>query len=239
MKIRCVYEHNGDDTILYADNFIGAYARGASLQMAMDKMNREVASYLNWCNAAQYGELPVEIVQEKQSDLQICDADSDVIFDTEKGALTKEEYDELKKLVLQSAQDFLLLYEDIPDKDKSSLPPRKTFYGDVPRTAEEMYVHTKNVNAYYFGEIGVEADNEGTILECREKGFRILEQMPDYLENKVYTGSYDELWSLRKVMRRFIWHDRIHARAMYRMAVRTFGENAVPDRFRFNIRMSR
>ena len=24
-----------------------------------------------------------------------------------------------------------------------------------------MYEHTKNVNAYYFGEIGVEADNEG------------------------------------------------------------------------------
>ena len=233
MKIRCVYEHNGDDTILYADNFIGAYARGASLQTAMDKMNREVASYLNWCNAAQYGELPVEIVQEKQSDLQICDADSDVLFDSEKGALAKAEYDELKKLVLQSAQDFLLLYEDIPDKNMSSLPKRKTFYGDVPRTAEEMYVHTKNVNAYYFGEIGVEVDNEGTILECREKGFRLLEQMPDYLENKVYTGSYDELWSLRKVMRRFIWHDRIHARAMYRMAVRTYGENAVPDRFRF------
>ena len=239
MKIRCVYEHNGDDTILYADNFIGAYARGASLQIAMDKMNREVASYLNWCNATQYGELPVEIVQEKQSDLQICDADSDVLFDSEKGALTKAEYDELKKLVLQSAQDFFLLYGDIPDKNMSSLPKRKTFYGDVPRTAEEMYVHTKNVNAYYFGEIGVEADNEGTILECRKKGFMLLEQMPDYLENKVYTGSYDELWSLRKVMRRFIWHDRIHARAMYRMAVRTFGENAVPDRFRFNIRMSR
>ncbi|MBD5453956.1 MAG: hypothetical protein HDR30_06560 [Lachnospiraceae bacterium] len=233
MKIRCVYEHNGDDTILYADNFIGAYTRGASLQMAMDKMNREVASYLNWCNAAQYGELPVEIVQEKKSDLQICDADSDVLFDSEKGALTKAEYDELKKLVLQSAQDFLLLYEDVPDKNQSILPWRKTFYGDVPRTAEEMYVHTKNVNAYYFGEIGVEVDNEGTILECREKGFRILEQMPDYLGNKVYTGSYEESWSLRKVMRRFIWHDRIHARAMYRMAVRTFGENAVPNRFRF------
>lgn len=239
MKIRCVYEHNGDDTILYADNFIGAYARGASLQMAMDKMSREVASYLNWCNVAQYGELSVEIVQEKQSDLQICDADSDVLFDSEKGALTKAEYDELKKLALKSAQDFFLLYEDIPDKNMSSLPWRKTFYGDVPRTAEEMYVHTKNVNAYYFGEIGVEVDNEGTILECREKGFELLEQMPDYLDNKVYTGSYDELWSLRKVMRRFIWHDRIHARAMYRMAVRTFGENAVPDRFRFNIRMSR
>ncbi|MCM1386169.1 MAG: hypothetical protein NC231_02490 [Bacillus sp. (in: Bacteria)] len=233
MKIRCVYEHNGDDTILYADNFIGAYTRGASLKAAMEKMNREIASYLDWSRLSQYEELPIEIVQEKQSDLQICDADSDVIFDTEKGALIKEEYEKLKELALQSAQDFLALYEDIPDKNKSSLPYRTTFYGDVPRTAEEMYQHTKNVNDYYFGEIGIETDNEGTIAECRKRGFELLEQTPDYLENKVYTGSYDEDWSLRKVLRRFIWHDRIHAKAMYRMAVKTFGENAVPNRFHF------
>lgn len=46
MKIRCVWEHNGEDTILYADNYIGAYARGASLDMALGKMEKEVASYL-------------------------------------------------------------------------------------------------------------------------------------------------------------------------------------------------
>lgn len=55
------------------------------------------------------------------------------------------------------------------------LPARKTFYGAVPRTAEEMYVHTKNVNAYYFGEIGVEAGNDGDILSCRCEGFARLE----------------------------------------------------------------
>lgn len=136
-------------------------------------------------------------------------------------------------MALKSAKDFLLLYEQIPDKDKSVLPYRKTFYGDVPRTAREMYIHTKNVNSYYFGEIGVEADNEGTILSCRRRGFSLLEQMPDYLENKVYMGSYEEEWSVRKVLRRFLWHDRIHAKAMYRMAVKTFGEGVVSNRFCF------
>ncbi len=89
------------------------------------------------------------------------------------------------------------------------------------------------MNAYYFGEIGVNADNAGTILECRQKGFSLLEQTPDYLMNKVYKGSYGELWSLKKVLRRFIWHDRIHAKVMYRMAVRTFGEGCVWNRFGF------
>ena len=53
---------------------------------------------------------------------------------------------------MKSARDFLALYRSIPDKDKSALPPRATFYGEIPRTAREMYKHTKNVNAYYFGD---------------------------------------------------------------------------------------
>lgn len=54
------------------------------------------------------------------------------------------------------------------------------------------------------------------------------------LKNTVFRGSYDEEWSLRKVLRRFIWHDRIHAKAMYRMAVKTFGKDAIPDIFFFD-----
>ena len=104
--------------------------------------------------------------------------------------------------------------------------------GRFPRTAFEMYEHTKNVKAYYFGEIGVEADNEGNIVECRQRGFALLESRSDFLENAVFTGSYGEEWSLRKVLRRFIWHDRIHAKAMYRMALKTFGED-VPNVFHF------
>lgn len=239
MKIRCVWEHNGNDTILYAENFAGAFTRGASLEEALRKMPGEVRAYMDWRG----GKLPklteTEIVQEKVSSLQICDADSDVLFEKEKETLTKEEYETLKALALKSAADFLRLYEAIPDKDKSCLPVRKTFYGQIPRTAFEMYEHTKNVNSYYFGEIGIEVGNEGTIYECRKKGFELLERQKrtesgaDYLENAVSVGSYDEEWSLRKVLRRFIWHDRIHAKAMYKMAVNTFGEGTVPNVFGF------
>lgn len=34
-----------------------------------------------------------------------------------------------------------------------------------------MYEHTRNENDYYFGEIGISADNEGSIVECREREF--------------------------------------------------------------------
>ena len=95
-----------------------------------------------------------------------------------------------------------------------------------------MYVHTKSVNTYYFGEIGVDADHDGDIYECRKRGFDTLEAEPDFLQKPVIEGSYGEYWSLRKMLRRFIWHDRIHARAMWRGAVRVFGaENVVNSLF--------
>ena len=235
MKIRCVWEHNGNDSILYAENFIGAFTRGASKDEAMQKMPSEIKSYLMWKGSLTTDLFEPEIVQEKRSELTISDADSDVIFDEERKELSTSEYSDLKFLALKSARDFLTLYQAIPDKNKSCLPVRTTFYGQIPRTAFEMYEHTKNVNDYYFGEIGVAADHEGDIAECRERGFAVLENQPDFLKNTVYLGSYDEEWSLRKVLRRFIWHDRIHAKAMYRMAVKTFGSNVVPNIFQFDI----
>lgn len=235
MKIRCVWEHNEEDSILYSDNFVGAFTRGKNKEEAIHKMPSEIMSYLKWNGETNFDVLKVEIVQEKESGLTISDADSDVLFDEERKPMSAVEYEALKSLTMKSAQDFLTMYQTIPDKDKSCLPIRKTFYGQVPRTAFEMYEHTKNVNAYYFGEIGVSASNEGTIVECRKRGFELLEKQAGFLKNTVYLGNYDEEWSLRKVLRRFIWHDRIHAKAMYRMAVKTFGADIVPNIFFFDV----
>ena len=233
MKMECIWEHNGDDTLLYAKDYVGAFTRGENLDIALKKMKNEILTYSSWLGIDLQEEVEAVIVQEKHSELEIKDADSDVIFMAEEAALTMSEYITLRDLALKSASDFLKLYEMIPDKQKSVLPVRKTFYGQVPRTAEEMYVHTKSVNSYYFAEIGIDADNEGSIYECRKRGFEQLENTTDFLNCRLQEGSYGEMWSVRKVLRRFIWHDRIHAKAMWKMVKKTFGENAVENIFGF------
>ena len=233
MTINCVWEHNGRDTLLYAVDFVGAYTRGETLEAAVRKMQAEICSYLKWCGKKAVTSMDIVIIEEKVSELAICDADSDVLFESEKAPLTAEEYKKLKALALKSAQDFLALYDSVPDKNATAAPERKTFYGQVPRTANEMYEHTKNVNTYYFAEIAVKADHDGNIYECRKRGFEALESNPDFLQNAVTEGSYGEDWSLRKVLRRFIWHDRIHAKAMYRMATKVFGAEHVANPFCF------
>lgn len=233
--MKCVWEHNGNDTLLYSVDYVGAYTRGNSLESAIIKMKSEIAGYSFWRGLKNCDLSDITIIQEKDSSMQISDADSDILFDSEKEPLTREEYNALRDLVLKSAMDFHKLYASIQNKDESCLQERKTFYGYVPRTAREMYEHTRSVNSYYFGEIGIEADNEGAIYECRKRGFEALEKTNNFLKNVVIEGSYGESWSLRKVMRRFIWHDRIHAKAMYRMAMKTFGEFGAKNIFHFGV----
>ena len=234
MEIRAVDEYNNSGHLLYAGNFTGAFVRGRTKEEALAKFPAEISQYARWRGIPPDGtECSVRVVQESASELPIDDGDTEVLFDSEKPALTPAEYTALKGLALKSAEDFLALYRSVPDKTGTSRAPRKTFYGDVPLTAEAMYRHTKEVNGYYFGEIRVPATQEGDIYACRLRGFQMLEQQPDFLQNRAYRGSGGEEWSLRKVCRRFVWHDRIHAKAMYRMAVSLCGAGQVENPFCF------
>lgn len=235
-KINVVMEYNKDGYLLYANNYCGAFTRGKTQDEAIRKFAVEIRQYMKWITGGkEYLEdvyKPI-IVQEKESTLQICDADSDVIFETEKMPLDKDEYENLKQLVIKSARDFKKLYDSIPNKQYSVLKTRKTFYGTIPRTADEMYVHTNNVTNYYVGELGLEINNMEDIVENRIHALKSIEKLPNYLESKVFEGSYGEKWSLRKVLRRFIWHDRIHAKAMYRMATNIWNIDEIANPYYF------
>lgn len=234
MENRVIVEFNKEGYLLYSETFPGAYARGASLEEAVSKLPSEIKRYCRWACNQVVEDVESLIVQENYSDLRISDADSEVIFDSERKPLTIDEYNALKKLVIKSAEDFQKLYESIPDKDITSLDERQSFYGPIPRTSREMYNHTNGVTDYYVGQIGAVIENLDNIVENRIKAFQVIEAKQDYLQNQAFDGSYGEEWSLRKVLRRFIWHDRIHAKAMYRMATKIWMKDIIANPFLFD-----
>ncbi len=128
MTVTCVWEHHGKASLIYADQFPGAYTRGATKDEALSKMPAEVRSYIAW-KTGRYppGWPEIRIIQENASELAIEDADTDVLFDREIGVLDEKAYITLKALVLKSARDFQRLYDAVPDKDRSVLPERSTF----------------------------------------------------------------------------------------------------------------
>jgi len=231
--LRAALEYSDSGCLLWSLDFPGAFSRGRNREEAVAKLPADVEAFCRWAGwSVPEGE--VLIVEEKyQPGMKIEDADSDMLFEYERQPLTQKEYETLRALVLKSAHDFDQLYASVPDPDTSLGEARETFYGDYPNTARKMYVHTNSVTAYYVGEVGTEVDNLPSFYENRINGLAVLESAPDFLDLPVIEGSYGEAWSVRKVLRRFLWHDRIHARAMYRRAKTIFG-NEVADPFRFD-----
>ena len=236
LRVYATAEYNDKGWLVYAENYPGAFVRGVNKAEALGKFRREMRTYLRWRDGCCMDTEPVVILtREVESALHIEDADSDVLFESERLPLDVEEYQHLKSLALKSAGDFERLYESAPEKDRALCEARATFYGTRPVTAREMYEHTNSVTAYYCGEIEAEMENCPSLVESREAAFQAIEAMENYLDNKVFDGSYDELWSLRKVLRRFLWHDRIHAKALYRGAVKLWGEEGICNSFCFEI----
>ena len=132
MTIHCVWEHNGPDTLLYAIEYPGAFTRGPSLEEALGKMPHEIRSYCRWLNTDEPTFIECMITQEADCMLQVCDADSDVLFDAERMPLTLAEYKKLKAITLASALSFQTLYDSVPQQHHSCPEPRKTFYGQIP-----------------------------------------------------------------------------------------------------------
>jgi hypothetical protein len=230
-----VVEYNDNGYLLYSESYPGAYTRGREREEALSKFPNEIKRYCKWAGIEYLETDIVEsiIVQVEKSKLEINEADSDVLFFSEKAPFSKEEYETIKTRVIKSAYDFQVLYDSIPDKNFTSLKARKSFYGAVPRTPKEMYEHTNSVTNYYAGEIGVKIDNLENIYQNRIQTIKAMESTECFLENKTFNGSYGEQWSLRKVLRRFIWHDHIHAKGMYRMAIKEWGVHNIKNPFYF------
>ena len=180
-------ENNG--CLLHAIDFPGAFTRGKSRWEAASKMESEIRRYLRWAGryeprfrALDKGSFSceIQIQEEKQSSLEIADADSDILFLAERKPLTQEEYLCLKNLALASAKDFQQLFDSVPDPHMPLLPARNTFYGPVPCTAREMYAHTKNVNSI-ISERSAYPQRTGRILPpAAKKAFPLWKNPPPF-----------------------------------------------------------
>lgn len=230
--MRAALEYNDRGCMLFSLDCPGAFARGVDRQEVIAKLPQDVASFCRWADWT-LPDGPVEIIERKyQPEIRVEDADGDILFAGERLPLTAEEYEPLRALVLYSAQCLDLLYASIPDKDALLAPPRETFYGEYPNTARKMFDHTNGVTAYYVGELGAEMENLPGCYENRLRGLIAAEGLSGFLTLPPQEGSYGEWWTPRKALRRFLWHDRLHARAMYRRAVTKWG-GQIADPFHF------
>ena len=231
MHIDAICETNGKGWLIWAAQCPGAFARGATENEALAKLPGDVRRFLHWAGEPA-GDITVTPGAPIESSLHTEDADSDLLLEADYAPMTEADYAAAKLLVLKSARDFCALFESIPNPDISPRAPRTSFYGPVPRTPREMYDHTNSTTAYYMAAFGIPFENMPDLYANRLQALAEIEEREELLTGKVCTAPDGERWTLRKLLRRFLWHDRIHARAMWRTAAPLWG-SAVADPFGF------
>jgi hypothetical protein len=70
--------------------------------------------------------------------------------------------------------------------------------------------------AYYLSRLGLPLQ-EGEFMMMRRLGLNLLSKEFEAHDNKPPVEADGELWTLKNVLRRLLWHDRIHAKAIARM----------------------
>ena len=219
MHIDAICETNGKGWLIWAAQCPGAFARGATENEALAKLPGDVRRFLHWAGEPA-GDITVTPGAPIESGLHTEDADSDLLLEADCAPMTEADYAAAKLLVLKSARDFCTLFESILNPDISPRAPRTSFYGPVPRTPREMYDHTNHTTAYYMAAFGIPFENMPDLYANRLQALAEIEEREELLTGKVCTAPDGERWTLRKLLRRFLWHDRIHARAMWRTAAR-------------------
>ena len=218
-KASVAFETNGNGYIGYVVELPGAFIRGKTEEEAIAKVNREVDLYLKWLSLKSKPDYKIQIVQRHQSSLRVEDADNEILLEADKGVTGEEDFRNLFELVWYSGESLLQLYAKTKFKDwVDEKRIRKTFYGENPKSVQEIFEHVKACQYYYLSrsKIPFEKKEEG-FLKIRGFCLEIIKGLYAVNNNSTIYEVDDELWTLKKILRRFIWHDRIHGKAMVRI----------------------
>lgn len=217
--VSIAFETNGKGYMGFIVELPGAFVRGRTEEEAIAKVNREVNLYLKWLTLEQQHDYTIEVVQIHRSSLMVEDADNEILLDADKKMLDEKEFQSLINLVWDSGETFFNLFANSKFKDWiDKARVRKTFYGENPKTIQEIFSHVKDCQYYYLSRTKITSEEkEEDFIKIREFCLAEIEKIYHKNNNSLIFSVDSELWTLKKILRRFIWHDRIHGKAITRI----------------------
>ncbi len=213
-----ILETNGKGFMAWIAELPGAFVRGTTPDEVRRKLNGELAAYAEWLEitVAEQGVLQEQIVVTTAA---VEDGDTSILLDVD-----REPYADYKRLDRDCELMELSAWKVQQVRDRCTnrhvvVPSknRTTFYGPVHATIDAQYSHIVSCQQYYLESIGIALKVQDDLTRSRR---RVVETIRERYraQGNVLCSTANEEWTLRKVIRRMIWHDRIHARAMSRMS---------------------
>ncbi len=231
-----IMEYNDSGVTLWSLAYPGAFARGVTAPEAARKLPAACRRYRLWARLpleAAVRDDEIRYARKFKVDAAVEEGFTWALFPEEKLPMDMAKYTSLKTLCLKSARDFEALFASIPQKDRALVKSRRTLYGKIPATAREMLDHLSEGQRSYAAVFGIDLGEGAGLLADRKRLFSLLEAQPGYLADRIVTAPDGEQWTLQKLLRRLLWHDAIHGRALYRRAVTFWQKERIRNPFGF------
>ena len=218
-RVSVALETNGKGFIGHIEELPGAYIRGATEDEALSKVPAEVEAYLRWLQAKGRSEFETVVTQRHVSSLAVEDADNEILLDVDRREMLQEELDRLIRLVTLSGETFLQACSAAELKnwvDTGRI--RRTFYGERPCSIQSIFDHVNGTQYYYLSRMKISfVYTEKDFANVRRLCVKRLREIHETGGANQVHHVDREYWTLKKVLRRYIWHDRIHGKAIVRI----------------------
>jgi predicted RNase H-like HicB family nuclease/uncharacterized damage-inducible protein DinB len=206
----------------------GAFSEGATVDEATRTAAQAIANHLVWSEAdVDHGPRPLTTVAEicRAWDYAV-DYEVNAFFATDRPPLTEDDAEAMRKLLYLSRAELLDSFLGLTFEQLTITPELEE------RSVYDVLRHLGTAENWYMDRLGLAhepawemSDTLGRVLLVRQ---HLLDVLPELIGDERVTEWNGELWSPRKLVRRALWHELLHARDIKRIRGRLLasGENA-------------
>jgi hypothetical protein len=219
-----LYAELGGDggALLYSFEPPGLVARGASLDEAMGRALAGYAELLDMLRAARPGlgaagggPLRFEVVEEFRRRRAVADGNTVATFGPDLQPVSREEVTETLDLLAESRRRLLLLR---PVIEGAADPERLMAFRSLPHrmTVAEQLRHIANAERWYLSRLKPDLPRLAACRSVWDRLERVREMALAFFRGltaadlALVTRVEDETWTVRKALRRFVYHEIFH-----------------------------
>ena len=201
----------------------GCCAVAPTAAAARDLLPVAIAEHIAWLDG--HGQVTrvafpfdTKLVEEVESDAEFC-------FEADKAPLSTEEMEAAIRQLAYARDDLLRFVRPLPDAVLNWRPPASAFEFDAsapePRSIRDILGHLAGAEAWHLRNLRHDFDDSSDgpppdIFTTRERMIERLRSLSDTERDRIYRWAYVGRpygeWSIRKVLRRSINHERFHTK---------------------------
>jgi len=238
----------GGWTYAWAFDLPGCFSRGATPEEALKVLPGRIERFLGWLSEVEQGidrgRAMVEVTEKVNEPCPVRRGDTRVLFLWDRQPPTEEELERNLKWMGHSRRTLLSLAQSLPAEvlmRESAGDAARELHDAVSPSIYRIVRHVAGAEYWYLSRIagdewlageepsdvfqGLELVRASAVPKLR----RLFATAPNHVvaqTQSTWSGTFTEQWTLRKVLRRALWHEQFHIEEIRRRLEGDSGDRA-------------